>query len=533
MANFSLADHHTVEWRTQITFVLRSRLRSFEYEKTIVNNEEGMSMETMKRKRYFSCITTGALGLALIGLAACNSGEATSTTPAPTPSSSAGLTNPLVLINNTGDKTLETIKHDGDTNNQSIGTLGGNNEFQGTALGDMTSSAGDWVFMNLSAANGVALIDPLSGAKPIFETILPTGERPVHIYRDAVDGEVIWSMNDGNATTGIDSINCSAQAVGSVSVLHNSHLGPGGEVPKLQKTLCLGVGHKVAAFSKPTASDATIPKRTFITNAKSGEMSVIDNNAASPATYLTIIKNIDLCDSAKETTPCDSDVATPNASSPHGIAWSNATGKVYSRQEGYENVVEVDPDTMQIVRKVEVAPFTSSGISPDGKFLFLRATDKTTDPDHVLGKLGVIDLTANPLAVTPLPDLQDIAPGSFKFSPDGTKLYLTQSNDNTGLTAAQQANLKRDKLVVLDTAALPAAPTVTAEISLLPSPAGHSLDLHVHDGNLKHLWVTNKDDNSVSVINAASNQLVQRVAVGSAPGGLMVYESSALAGGHH
>jgi YVTN family beta-propeller protein len=491
-----------------------------------------MSMETMKRRRYSSCVTTCALGLALIGLAACSSEEATPTAGVPTSESSAGLTNPLVFINNTGDKTLETIKHDGDTNNQSIGKLGGNNEFQGSALGDMTSSAGDWVFVNLGAANGVGLIDPLSGAKPLFETILPTGERPVHIYRDAVDGEVIWSMNDGNATTGIDSLNCSAQAVGSVSVLHNSHLGPGGEVPKLVKTLCLGVGHKVAAFSKPTASDATIPKRTFITNAKSGEMSVIDNNAASPATYLTIIKNIDLCDSDKETTPCDSDVATPNASSPHGIAWSNATGKVYSRQEGYENVVEVDPDTMQIVRKVDVAPFTSSGISPDGKFLFLRATDKTTNPDHVLGKLGVIDLTANPLAVTPLPDLQDIAPGSFKFSPDGTKLYLTQSNDDTGLTATQQANLKRDKLVVLNTAALPAAPTVTTEIDLLPSPGGHSLDLHVHDGTLKHLWVTNKDDNSISVINAASNQLVQRVAVGSAPGGLMVYESSALAGGH-
>ncbi|NJN70267.1 MAG: YncE family protein [Nitrospira sp.] len=484
----------------------------------------------MKRRRYSSCITTGALGLALISLAACSSGDDTTATPAP--DASAGLTNPLVFINNTGDKTLETIKHDGDTNNQSLGKLGGNNEFQGSALGDMISSAGDWVFVNLGAANGVGLIDPLSGAKPIFETILPTGERPVHIYRDAVDGEVIWSMNDGNATTGIDSINCSAQAVGSVSVLHNSHLGPGGDVPRLEKTLCLGVGHKVAAFARPTASDPTIPKRTFITNEKSGEMNVIDNDAAS-GTYLTVINTIDLCDSAKEAAPCDSNVATPNASSPHGIAWSIATGKVYSRQEGYENVVEVDPDTMEIARKVDIAPFSSSGISPDGKFLFLRATDTATDPDHVLGKLGVIDLTADPLAVTVFPDLQDLAPGSFKFSPDSTKLYLTQSNSNTGLTAAQVTNLKRDKLVVLDTAALPAAPTVTAEIGLLASPAGHNLDLHVHDGNLKHLWVTNRDDNSVSVINAASNQLVQRVAVGSAPGALLVYESSALAGHHN
>ncbi len=490
-------------------------------------------METVNRRKYSSYLTTGALGLALISFAACSSGDDTPTSGTPAPGGSAGLTHPLVFINNTGDKTLATVKHDGDTNNQLIGTLGGKNEFQGSALGDMTSSAGDWVFVNLVTANGVGLIDPLSGATPIFEKILPTGERPVHIYRDPVDGEVIWSMNDGNATTGIDSINCSAQAVGSVSVLHNSHLGPGGDVPRLEKTLCLGVGHKVAAFARPTASDATIPKRTFITNERSGEMHVIANDAASPTTYLTVINTIDLCDSDKEAAPCDSNVATANASSPHGIAWSNATGKVYSRQEGYENVVEVDPKTMQIVRKVDIAPFSSSGISPDGKFLLLRATDTATDPDHVLGKLGVIDLTADPLAVTPLLDLQDLAPGSFKFSPDGTKLYLTQSNSNTGLTAAQVTNLKRDKLVVLDTAALPAAPTVTAEIDLLPSPAGHRLELHVHDGNLKHLWVTNRDDNSVSVINAASNQLVQRVAVGSAPGALLVYESSAVAGHHN
>ena len=139
-------------------------------------------METMKRRRYSSCITTGALGLVLISLAACSSGDDTTATPAP--SASAGLTNPLVFINNTGDKTLEAVKHDGDTNNQSIGKLGGNNEFQGAALGDMTSSAGDWVFVNLGAANGVGLIDPLSGANPIFETILPTGERAgAHLSR--------------------------------------------------------------------------------------------------------------------------------------------------------------------------------------------------------------------------------------------------------------------------------------------------------------------------------------------------------------
>lgn len=491
------------------------------------NTTESLNDAGWSSRRYASAI----LGLGLSALVGCG-GSDSSSVATPTSTGSAGLTSPLVFVNNTGDKTLGVIKHDGDTNNALIATLGANNEFQGAALGDMTASAGDWVFVNLAAANGVAVIDPLSGAAPVFETVIATGERPVHIYRDPVDGEVIWSMNDGNATTGVDGVNCAAQSQGSVSVLHNSHLGPGGEVPKLEKTLCFGAGHKVAAFAGPTATDAGILKRTFITSVKSGDMTVIDNES-SAGTYLTVIKKIDLCDSAKETTACDADVETANASSPHGIAWSIATGKVYSYQEGYENIDEVDPNTMQITRKVDIAPFTSYGISPNGKFLMLRATDRTSDPSHVVGKLGVIDLTTTPLAVTTFPDLQDVAPGAFRFNPDGTKLYLTQSNSNASLTAAQQANLKRDVLVVLDTAALPAPPSVTTEIKLLASPGGHRQDLHVHDGTLKHIWVSNRDDNSVSVINAASNQLVQRVAVGTAPVGLMVYESRAVAGAAH
>lgn len=39
---------------------------------------------------------------------------------------------------------------------------------------------------------------------------------------------------------------------------------------------------------------------------------------------------------------------------------------------------------------------------------------------------------------------------------------------------------------------------------------------------LKHGGVSGKSDNSVSVRNAATNQLVQRAAVGNVPGGLFV-----------
>ena len=75
-------------------------------------------------------------------------------------------------------------------------------EFENVALGDMQFSEGEWVFVNLAAANKVATIDPLTAATPVHEVNLPAGTRPVHIYRDPNDGEVIWMMNDGDNAGG-------------------------------------------------------------------------------------------------------------------------------------------------------------------------------------------------------------------------------------------------------------------------------------------------------------------------------------------
>jgi hypothetical protein len=94
----------------------------------------------------------------------------------------------------------------------------------------MQFSEGEWVFVNVGVSNGVSLIDPISGATPIFEDILQVGRRPVHIYRDPTDGQVMWTMLDGDAATGLDDvpatiadtnppvvIDCSATGGGAVS----------------------------------------------------------------------------------------------------------------------------------------------------------------------------------------------------------------------------------------------------------------------------------------------------------------------------
>ena len=166
-------------------------------------------------------------------------------------------------------------------------------------------------------------------------------------------------MIDGSAATGLDDvpatiphtppqldeiIDCTSTGGGAVTIFHNSHLGPGGVIPKIIGKVCLyAKGHKVTAFS----SGAGVPKRAFVSSEVSGEISVINNDETSPD-YLKLINRIDLCNSTKEAVPatCNDESATPlttaftpNNSAPHGIRWSKLTKKVYSINEGYHNIV--------------------------------------------------------------------------------------------------------------------------------------------------------------------------------------------------
>ena len=53
------------------------------------------------------------------------------------------------------------------------------------------------------------------------------------------------------------------------------------------------------------------------------------------------------------------------------IRWSALTKKVYSIQEGYHEIAEIDPVTFTVTPIIELtgSPYTAFGISPDGHFL--------------------------------------------------------------------------------------------------------------------------------------------------------------------
>ncbi|SLM47821.1 exported protein of unknown function [Nitrospira japonica] len=491
-------------------------------------------MKPMRRQRQLKAAAYAALlAVMVISLANCSSSDS-STPAASTSSGSAALQGPLVFVNNTGDKTLTSVSLKGDAGNAVAGTIDAA-KFGNVALGDMQFSEGEWLFVNLGAGNAVALVDPLTGATPIHETNLTTGTRPVHIYRDPNDGEVIWSMNDGDnaggtATPGDDLINCAAQSGGSVTVIHNSHLGPGANIPHILGTICLlADGHKVTAFS----SGAGIPRRAFVSSEVGGEVAVIDNDETS-ANYLKVTARIDLCNSTKEAVPCNDESATPlttaftpNNSHPHGIRWSQLTKKVYSIQEGYDQIAEIDPTTLAITNTFDLTgtPYTGYGISADGRFLLLRG-----DTTPATGtKLGILDLSVTPAVRTDftIPELDGTAPGSFKFSPDGKRFYILAGNTATAT--------KKDRLFAFDSSTLTATPpalTLLKEIPLVAT-GGHSLDLLIQGaGAATYVVVSNSTDNSVSVINATDNTIKQTVQVGPTPGAVMVYYPGAAAAGN-
>jgi hypothetical protein len=183
------------------------------------------------------------------------------------------------------------------------------------------------------------------------------------------------------------------------------------------------------------------------------------------------------------------------------------------------------------------APYTTYGISPDGRYLLLRG--ETTNPQAM--KLGVIDLSAtNPVVVNLTnPELDGTTIGSFttgsasiKFSPNGKRLYLLVGN------SALATVTKKDRLFAFDTSTLSAAtPALTllpnGEIPLLQT-GRHSMDVLVQGvGEAKYIVVSNNGSpGSVSIINATDNTIKETVTVGTNPGAVMVYQSGAAEAGN-
>jgi YVTN family beta-propeller protein len=474
---------------------------------------------------------------------ACGTGDS-----APTPNTP--LTTPMALVVNQDDTSLTTLRLDG-KGSPVISTIS-LGPTQADAIGGVAFSLGEWIFVTHTAGNRVATIDPIGATTPILDGFLTAnaldvrvkiGQRPTRIQRDPLDKEVLWTMNDGDPSTGIDTVANCPQG-GSVSVLHNSHLGVGGEKPRVTSIVCLsGTGEHRIAFAGPPV---TAQQLAFVSSRTTGLISVLIPvpTTGGGVAWSEFFQRIDLCDSTKETSlghpACDTDPTTPNHSMPAGMFWSQTTGKIYSYLSGYRTIVEVSPASLTVSRTIDIVPPVNTalpyvGMTPDGRFLFFAGEDVISDPAKVIGKVALVDLTAVAPALTifPIPHLDNIRAGQFQFAPDGRRLYLLQSNKISDLPfAAQVHGMEADKLVVFDPSTFPAAPSFVAKVDLPPvGPSGsHGMDLWITGpqgaGSARGVVVTNAApgvSGSVSLIDAASNTITATIPVGKNPKQVTVY----------
>lgn len=485
---------------------------------------------------------------ALFLLSACGTGD--SGQPPNTP-----LTTPMALVVNQDDTSVTTLRLDG-KGSPVIGTLS-LGPAQSDAIGGVTFSIGEWIFVTHSAGNRVAFIDPIGALAPILEGYLDSsgdprvGQRPGRIYRDPLDKEVLWALNEGDpAQGGVDTSLCNASQTGSYTILHNSHLKVAGIKPHVVTTQCLaaGAGEAVLAFSGPTQAFPTMPRWGFIASKTTGKIALVNNDPANGQNQYRSTAFLNLCDASVEA--CDPlPLSTaPNGSAPARLAWSRATGKIYAYLEGYRRLIEIDPAfsfgpgntfPWPTGRSVDLAaaPFNfvtslSIGVTPDGRFLFLTGADVLSDPAKVLGKFGVVDLAAPVLTLTSLaiPELDHIRPTQFQFTPDGRRLYVSQSNKISDLVFGAQVHaLKKDRLLVFDSSTLPAAPQFLAEVAL-PAATTHGMDVWVTGpqgaGSAQGVVVTNATPGaagSVSLIDATNHTIAATIPVGKNPKQATVY----------
>ncbi len=296
------------------------------------------------------------------------------------------------------------------------------------------------VLIGVSEDHRAVLLDPQT--KQIhLQAEFPADTFPAHIYRDPQSNRD-WFMNDGDKATGNDTLNCGDKG-SSVTVVENSN----STRAKFLKTICVGRGHHQAEFSYPSPQAPQVPRRAYISSLNDGTVSVIGNDPADAASYLQVIATIDLCEPEKEE---GGQHGVPNKAFPHGLAYSPITGKLYNLNNGYGSVAVIDPVTNIIEERIAFKGHSNLFAAPGGRYLIGRGADRKSDPDHVIGKFSVLDVTTK--SVVDKMDLADIYLSKYFFNADGSKLYFTTGSSGS---EAQQKNIKADVMLVLDLSALP------------------------------------------------------------------------------
>lgn len=377
---------------------------------------------------------------------------------------------------------------------------------QVTAVRTTGGAGGDYppVFLGAARDGRVILLEPAS-KHVLVNDALPVDAVPAYAYRDP-DGTSLWFMNDGDEQTGCDALNCGSDGA-SVTVIRNT----GNAAPPAQyvKTICVGRGHHVTTFTAPSRSAPRVPRCAYVSNLMEGTISVIGTDPDDPDGYLKVTTVINLHDPKRDQ---QTGAAVPNNAFPHGKVFSPLTGKVYSLNNGYGTVNVIDPITHGIEATIPMPVSSNLLLSPDGRFVIGKGADRKSDPDHVIGRLTVMDAVSGQMSGTV--DLPDFYPSTYRFNADGSKLYVTSAATGKG---AQRERLKTRVIMVFDTRALPALKLIK-EIVVGPADCGRRPLAFARPAGCSPLvFIPNPSDGTLSVLDGGSDSVIHTITVDDRP----------------
>ncbi len=334
------------------------------------------------------------------------------------------------------------------------------------------------VFLGLSPAGEVILLDPHDDSVSLAPAC-PADANPAYAYPEPGTPR-IWFMNEGDKKSGTDPVRCGDDA-SSVTVVERLAATP---YARVVRSACVGRGHHVTTFVPGE------PALAFVSNLLDGTLSVLENDGAG----YPLRGTINLFEEDKEEAGA---AQLPNHAFPHGMVYSALTGRLYNLNNGYATIAVIDPERLEIESRIPLPVASNILLHPAGRFVIGKGADRKRDAAHVIGRLAVVDLQAGEV-VAEL-DLPDIYPSTYRFSPDGQRLFVTTAA--TGKDE-QRANLKIDRLLVFDSSALPRLEPI-AEVTIGRAdcgrrPLGYLAD---ENGAVERLFLPNPTDGTLSVLD--------------------------------
>lgn len=305
-----------------------------------------------------------------------------------------------------------------------------------------------------------------------------------------------WYTNDGDEDTGNDPVCCGTN--GASMTVVEADAGEG--LPRLLSTICVGRGHHVPSFAGDAAS------RVYVSNLLDGTVSVVSGDPAS-RDYLQVVGAINLCEPEREK---DGVVCVPNNAFPHGQVYSPVTRRIYELNNGYGTIAVIDPAADRIESRIPFPGCSNLLLSPDGRFVVGKGADRKRDPEHVLGRLQLLDVTSGKLVQSA--DIKDIYPSTYRFNAEGTRLYVTTAATGKG---AQRENLIIDRALVYDATAFPELRLIDEITTGDADCSRRPIAFLTEGGATRLIFVPNPSADSLSIVDGSSHRVIETVRLGA------------------